>query len=303
MKLPVALASAILSFCILHEPQCFAAPAGGQKQQKWVASWTTPLSGHVKRNDFAKWGYSQETIAVLKVLPEFGETDFDALTDGGEAYDQSFRMIVKPDLWGNTVRLRFSNGFGDRDISLAAVAIGLQESGGNVAHATSVRVTFGGKKGVTIPRGVEVLSDPAHLTFVAKRRQWLAGRALAVSFAIRGKSGLLSIHGAPVNSFISRPGAGDHTGDEDGSAFPYVTHSFFLVKELDVLADPDTAVVCAAGDSITDGGTTVDGYDGWSDDLSIRAHKVYGDKVSIVNAGIGGNTVVSVLQDGSSDPS
>lgn len=59
------------------------------------------------------------------------------------------------------------------------------------------------------------------------------------------------------------------------------------------MADANTTVVCALGDSITDGGTTVNGSDGWSDGLSRRLHKIYGDSVSVVNMGISANTVVS----------
>lgn len=290
----------LVALSLTAEPG-FSLPVQQSQGQKWVASWTTPISGALTKHDLKSGGYSQETIAILKKLPEFGQTDFEALP-GGEASDQSFRMIVKPDLWGNTVRVHLSNVFGSHDISLAAAAVGLKESGANLIRGSNVRITFAGKSGVLIPQGREVLSDPVHLSFVTKvSKPWLAGRELAVSFAISGRSGLLSSHAARVTSYVAHPNSGDRTSDEDGSAFAYTTQSFFLLKELDVLADPDTAVVCALGDSITDGGTTVDGYDGWSDDLSVRAHKIYGDKVSVVNMGIGGNTVVTVLPDGS-DP-
>jgi lysophospholipase L1-like esterase len=66
------------------------------------------------------------------------------------------------------------------------------------------------------------------------------------------------------------------------------------------LADSDTTVICALGDSITDGGTTANGHDGWSDALSRRLHRLYGDKVSVVNMAIGGNTIVA--NTGGSEP-
>ena len=297
MRLTVVLFPIVLSLLGLSTRPSLAAADGGERKQKWVASWTTAISSVLKKTDVTPRELSEETLAILKKLPEFRQADLDALPDG-EASDQSFRMIVKPDLCGDTVRVHFSNVFGSRDLSLAAAAIGLKESAGNLVRGTNVRIAFDGKAGVLLPQGREVVSDPIHLRFVREvSKTWLTGRQLAVSFTISGKSGLLSLHGAPVSSYIGRPNSGDHTGDEDGSAFPYVTNSFFLVKELDVLADPDTAVVCALGDSITDGGMTVDGYDGWSDDLSIRAHRVYGNKVSIVNMGIGDNTVVSEPSD------
>jgi GDSL-like Lipase/Acylhydrolase family len=51
--------------------------------------------------------------------------------------------------------------------------------------------------------------------------------------------------------------------------------------------------------SITDGTfSTINGNDRWSNDLSIRLHQAYGNKVSVVNEGIGGNTVVNPPQMG-----
>jgi lysophospholipase L1-like esterase len=48
----------------------------------------------------------------------------------------------------------------------------------------------------------------------------------------------------------------------------------------------------AFGDSITDGtASTMNGDDRWPDVLSRRLHKAYGNKVVVLNAGIGGNQV------------
>src|SRR5262249_26078992 len=65
------------------------------------------------------------------------------------------------------------------------------------------------------------------------------------------------------------------------------------VETVDVLADRDTVVVCAFGDSITDGThTTLNINDRWSNVLSRRLHNAYGNRVSVVNEAIGGNRVV-----------
>jgi hypothetical protein len=59
------------------------------------------------------------------------------------------------------------------------------------------------------------------------------------------------------------------------------------------MASSDTVVVCAFGDSITDGThTTLNLNDRWSNVLSRRLHDAYGNKVSVVNEGIGGNRVI-----------
>ena len=51
--------------------------------------------------------------------------------------------------------------------------------------------------------------------------------------------------------------------------------------------------VVAFGDSITDGtASTLNGDDRWPNALSRRLHAAYGNRVSVVNAGIGGNQVL-----------
>src|SRR5262249_8157929 len=84
-------------------------------------------------------------------------------------------------------------------------------------------------------------------------------------------------------------GSGDHTQDVDGFAYEYTTTSWFFVTAVDVMAPGDTVVICAFGDSITDGThTTLNTNDRWANVLSRRLHNAYGNKVSVVNEAIGG---------------
>ena len=58
-------------------------------------------------------------------------------------------------------------------------------------------------------------------------------------------------------------------------------------------APDDARLIVAFGDSITDGtASTLNGDDRWPDVLSRRLHAAFGNRVAIVNAGIGGNRVV-----------
>jgi lysophospholipase L1-like esterase len=260
----------------------------GHSDRKWVATWTTALVGRYRIEntspDKESHFYNVYTHPLSNLaLPE------------SHATNQTFRMIVKPDLWGDTIRIRFSNMYGDQELRLAAAAVGLQEVAAQLTSGTNVPITFRGAAGAVIPKGGNIVSDPIRLSFVNQATiRWLRGRSLAVSFAIRGTSGLLSAHTtAPVYSYLSRPGAGNLVHEEDDEKFSVVTKTFFVVDAVDVLADADTAVICALGDSITDGGTTANGYDGWSDVLSRRLHKLYGDKVSVVNMGVAGSTIVT----------
>ena len=93
-------------------------------------------------------------------------------------------------------------------------------------------------------------------------------------------------------SYVSPPGAGAHGEDEAEAAFPFSTASWFFLDALDVMAPAGTPVVVAFGDSITDGtASTMNGDDRWPDVLARRLFARYGNRVAVVNAGIGGNQV------------
>jgi len=277
-----------------------AVPSFADGGKHWVATWaTSPATFFVY------------TAPVLPVYPPGAPTTFapatiqpdlvfpfpDAATTGATANNQTFRSIIKPDLWGNTTRFRFSNTFGSQPVTFSAVTVGLQEYSGNVVDGTMVRVTFGGRKSVTIPVGQEIWSDATKLTWVDGDGDDpnLQGRNLAVSYAIAGDSGPMTFHsGANQTSFITAAGSGDHTADLDVFAYEFTTASWFFIDAADVIAPADTIVVCAFGDSITDGThTTFNINDRWSNVLSRRLHNAYGDKVSVVNEAIGGNRVVN----------
>jgi lysophospholipase L1-like esterase len=176
------------------------------------------------------------------------------------------------------------------------VTVGLQEYSANAVEDTLTAVRFGGSRSVTIPAGQRIFSDPVHLSFVQEGDdRSVQGRNLAISYAVQGDSGPMTFHsGANQTSFITAQGSGDHTGDPDAFAYQYTTTSWFYVETVDVLAYPDTVVVCAFGDSITDGThTTLNINDRWANVLSRRLHNAYGNRVSVVNAAIGGNRVVN----------
>src|SRR2546423_7846208 len=59
------------------------------------------------------------------------------------------------------------------------------------------------------------------------------------------------------------------------------------------MATAYTQLIVALGDSINDGtASTLNGDDPWPNVFSRRLHAAYGNRYSVVNAGIGGNRVV-----------
>ena len=103
------------------------------------------------------------------------------------AADQTFRLIVKPDLWSKTIRLRLANTFGSRPVTLGAVTVGLQSAGGDLLAGKAQQVLFGGKPDVVIPAGDELYSDEVALD-IDPADPLLEGHNLAVSFFVKGAS-------------------------------------------------------------------------------------------------------------------
>jgi lysophospholipase L1-like esterase len=268
--------------------------------QKWVATWaTSPAAYFVFANPVPQnqaLGFSPTKSSVANIQPDLSFPFPNAKTSGATAVNQTFRSIVKPDLWGRTMRIKLSNVFGNQPLTFNAVTLALQEYAANVVPGTMSTVKFAGSASVTLAPGQEIWSD-------AVRLRWsdgdgdnllLQGRNLAISYSVQGDSGHMTYHsGANQTSFVTPAGSGNHAADLDGYAYEYTTTSWFFLTTLDVMASADTVVVCAFGDSITDGThTTLNINDRWSNVLSRRLHNAYGNKVSVVNQGIGGNRVI-----------
>jgi lysophospholipase L1-like esterase len=221
------------------------------------------------------------------------------------ARDQTFRMIVRPDAWSRNARFRFSNAFGTKPLALDGVYAGLQLGGPALVKNSNQPVLFAGKPEVTIAPGASVWSDPFEFVFVGNPdSSMLAGRRLAVSFHVAGESGPMTWHAkALTTSFVTAPGAGSKGASEEESTFPYSTASWFFLDAVDMSMPVDTKVVVAFGDSITDGtATTMNGDDRWPDVLSRRLHRALGNKIAVVNAGIGGNQVAAPAEYSAAKP-
>jgi lysophospholipase L1-like esterase len=222
-----------------------------------------------------------------------------AKPDSG-SHEQTFRLIVKPDLWGRQMRFRFSNAFGARPVTFDTAFAGLQMSGAAVVPDTGRPITFGGKPAVTVAPGAEAWSDPVSLPFVHDPvAPLLVGRKLAVTFHIPGDSGPMTWHAqAMTTSYVTAPDAGAIGELEDDSAYPYSTTSWFFLDAVDALAGPETRVVVCLGDGITDGtASTLNDDDRWTDVLSRRLHAVDGVHVAVVNQGMAGNHVLGTAGD------
>ncbi|MFZ9556112.1 MAG: GDSL-type esterase/lipase family protein [Limnohabitans sp.] len=215
------------------------------------------------------------------------------------ARDQSFRLMVRPDLWGPQTRIRLSNALGTQTVTFADVYVGVQQGSSAVLKGTNRPVTVGGQRRIRVPPGQSIWSDPVDLPFVRPDTlPWLQGRRLAVSFHVPDPSGPMTWHAkALTTSYLTAPGTGSQGHREEESAFNYTTTSWFFLDAVDMMAPADTRVVVGFGDSITDGtASTLNGDDRWPDVLSRRLQREVGQPVVVLNAGIGGNQVVGPSQ-------
>lgn len=264
------------------------------QDRDWAATWTASQQGAfiapgemavvAPVGDFRTEVFFPQPNSIRFALPE------------GTASDQSFRMIVRPDIWSDTVRIRLSNVFGTEPLQISSATVGLQEYAAHVLPGTIVPVTFDGAASVAIAPGERIFSDPVRLPFHAEdTADLLRGRKLAVSFAVAGTADSLSYHdAAEATSYISAPGTGDVAASESGGDYPFTTSSWFIVDAVDALAPEGTEVIVAFGDSITDGTlSTDDGDDRWPDYLGHRIDREFGDRVSVVIQAMSGNAVVT----------
>jgi lysophospholipase L1-like esterase len=213
------------------------------------------------------------------------------------ANEQTFRLIVHPDLWSPDIRVRFTNLFGNQPVTFDGVFVGLQKSGATIEAGTNRPITFGGSSSLTLQPGQAQWSDAVSLSFVPDDDAGgasLAGRKLAISFHTVGQTGPMTWHAKGMTtSYVTDQGAGSVGQDEDDAMFPTSTTSWYFIDALDVRAPRGTQLVVALGDSITDGtSSTINGDDRWPDVLARRLHATYGDRVVLVNEGIGGNQIV-----------
>ena len=262
----------LIALVILNMQNAWAEP------QKWVTSWIASVQGPYPTGNPS----AQPNMSVVFPVPAKG------------ANNQSFRMMVKPEFWSKQTRIRLSNALGTQPVTFSDVFVGLQLGSAELVAGTNRAATFKGKKSVTVPAGESVWSDAVDLPFVTKSSQkFLDGKRLAVSFYIPNSSGPMTWHAkALTTSYVTPPEAGAQSKSESEAAFSFTTASWFFLDAVDMKAPADTKVVVAFGDSISDGtASTMNGDDRWPDVLARRLRQQYGNKIVVLNAGIGGNQI------------
>lgn len=168
-------------------------------------------------------------------------------------------------------------------VGSASVAISTGDSAAN--HGLPLR--FDGESRILVSAGGEVLSDPVHLTVKSLDM-------LAINIYVPGQTGPATQHYyADQDNYLA-------SGDQTGSAAPGMpaktVSCWMFLSGVDV--EPSSQVVgslIALGDSITDGYlSTANANRRYPDVLATKLAGRRGKTLSIVNAGISGNELLTV---------
>ncbi|MEV7151368.1 MULTISPECIES: SGNH/GDSL hydrolase family protein [unclassified Streptomyces] len=200
--------------------------------------------------------------------------------------DRSYRLVVRTSAAGSGARVRLSNAFGDRPLTLDSVYAGLRSQGAALRPGSNRRLTFDGARTVTVPAGATAWSDPLPGSLPA-------GSDLVVSLHSPDAAGPATGHGmAMQTSYVAQ---GDHTAEEGAADWTGTTGSWWYLDSVSVRPPgPATGAVVTLGDSITDGWASTSDLDRrWPDYLARRLQKADTAVKGVANEGISGNQVLA----------
>ena len=199
--------------------------------------------------------------------------------------NQTIRMVVRPTIGGEHVRIRFSNEFGTAPIVIGAAHVALVSQGAKIVPESDRVLTFAGKPSISVPPGSPMLSDSVDLKVPPVAE-------IAITIYLPEKTPALSTHfWAQHETYVSGPG--DFTAKVDIPEATLKT-SWYWLADVEVWGSDQTAATVTLGDSITDGVRAKQGeYSDWPDILASRLEGKQGSSpLAILNEGIGGNRIL-----------
>ncbi|KYF63858.1 SGNH/GDSL hydrolase family protein [Sorangium cellulosum] len=200
---------------------------------------------------------------------------------------QTVRNIIRLSAGGSSVRVRISNAGGAEPLKVGAASVALSKDGAAATAGTTHALRFAGQPSIVIAAGGEAISDP-----VALKVQPL--QTLAVNIHLPAKTGPATQHYfAAQDSFLA---AGNQTGAGADKQFTQKISCWMFLSGVDVKAAPNVVgTLIALGDSITDGYlSTKNNNQRYPDFLAERLASRKGPTLSVVNAGIIGNELLTV---------
>jgi lysophospholipase L1-like esterase len=198
--------------------------------------------------------------------------------------DGTLRQIVHVSIGGQSIRLRFSNTFGNTPLAISSAHVALSAGNGAIQPKSDTALSFAGQPSVTIPPGAPMYSDPISFNLAPLSD-------LVVTIHLAAVPDAITTH--PGSREVSYLQSGDAVSAPDLSSATHIEHWYFL-DGVDVESGGALGAVVTFGDSITDGAHSTTGANTrWPDDL---ARRLQADKktagVAVLNEGIGGNRIL-----------
>ncbi len=199
---------------------------------------------------------------------------------------QTARDIVYSTVGGHEVRVRLTNTFGSTPLRVGRASVAVSGPAGNEQPGTVRQLTFHGHRSVTVFPHAEAISDPVKLRVPALHD-------LAVSVYAPTATGPATQHFFAQQTNYVAPG--DATLSSSAAPFTSSIYCSLFVDGVDVHSTgPVTGAVVALGDSITDGfGSTIGANRRWPNDLARYLAARRDNDLTAIDAGIGGNELVT----------
>ncbi|MFF0525755.1 SGNH/GDSL hydrolase family protein [Actinomadura nitritigenes] len=257
----LATAAALLAAAGISIP-----PAHAAGPASWRAVWGTAAQPAVPIADWYGVNWSQQGFA-----------------------DDSLRQVVRLTGGGSKVRIRLSNVYGTRPLRIAGATVGRAGTGAAVQPGTLRPLRFNGRAATVLAAGSEIVSDAASLESSPRDQ-------LAVTLRLNAPTGPATFHHFAMAT--SYRAAGDHLADPRATPFAQQSDSWYYLTGVEVTGPhvggpARRRTVVAFGDSLTDGVGSTKGTDARYPDRLAERLRAAGRRWGVVNAGIGGNRVLT----------
>ncbi|CAK7215988.1 hypothetical protein SBRCBS47491_002678 [Sporothrix bragantina] len=260
----------------------------GSKVSAAPASAAAIVSAAIEaRADDSHW---VDTWTSMPQLVEQSNMPPSAFTGGGATFKgATIRQTVHISIGAPRIRVQLSNTFGGSDLPITSASIALPASGkagsNAIDTATLAGLTFGGKEGITVPKGQIAYSDP--IDYKVEPQSMLTVNL----YLETGQSG---------NSITGHPGSRTTTWMQSGNQLnaSTVTGSsvahWYYVNAVEAWAPANTSALVILGDSITDGrGSTDNANNRWPDLVLAKFQKAGITNLGFNNEAAGGNCVLN----------
>lgn len=230
---------------------------GGTTEMEWLPSWATTIQRTETSN-----------------LPP-------------SLVNNTLRQFVWPTFSGNQIRVQLSNERGNGPVDIAQVHIAMAgTAAGTIDTSTDAALTFEGNANVTIPQGETVWSDPLDWPL-----EELKLTALTIQFGSTVPSDITGHPGARTTSYVVN---GDAVASESMTGGE-TRDRWYFIDAIEVMAPADAYAIAVLGDSITDGYGVLNVFSRWPDYLTLKIQEdaMLKDKVSVLNFGMGANSLLT----------